>query len=446
MGNEFFRGDFIGRKNTFILLQTLSILLYFSLFHVGEKENLGFFVLQYSLLVSLYGGSFASLPAFVAETFGSRFAGGIHARILSFWSVAVLASAGLAMLRQHQISIGVDPYEAGSTTYDIITALVCIGFISNFFIKPLQYGTSSSNKTIHVSLDTSIKPSAALYQPETTPPRWLSLLALWSLAIIPLAWGVLGTIRQASEFPVTIKIAITLLPMFLGAFVCIGCHYLDQSRFRVRGISGDYFSSVAILFSLLASLLATEIWEKITRADSLLHDEVSALHAAVTLSKALNNKDQRVAQASKDYWASVIESERTLTRTPSDKSDEALDRLYAVAADTGFFNGNDSTNSEFLDAVDTVRSSRLERLDVMSQKMSVGKLISLMLLGLLTQVAIALGLSGKDRALNTSVMLFSVAFALAVAILELLDGSYTLAGTLPASLLSRASDITTAIR
>jgi len=190
---------------------------------------------------------------------------------------------------------------------------------------------------------------------------------------------------------------------------------------------GDYFSSVALLFSLLASLLATEIWDKINRADSLLHDEVSALHSAISISKAIDAKDKRVVKASEDYWTAVVISEQSVP--PKDQSilRDPLDRLYDRAVDKSFFKGNDTANSTFFDAVENIRSSRLERMNVMSQKMGVGKLISLMLLGMLTQVAIGLCHAGKTRALNTTVMLFSVAFALAIGILELLDGSYILA-------------------
>ena len=409
--------DFLGRKNTFTLLLSISVFLYASLFHTGEQGNLGFFVLQYTVLVSLYGGSFGTLPAYVADVFGAKYAGGIHSRLISFWSLAGLGSAGLLFWRHQLIAGGATPFEASGSIYDFITAILLLGLICNLFIK--------STRPDFVNLVEEASDPAV----PNVPVKVRSLIGISVVAGIPLIWAGSRTFHQAAEFEVTVKLVITVLPLLLGAGVCVACHYMDVSRFKVRGIVGDYFSSVALLFSLLASLLATEIWDKINRADSLLHDEVSALHSAISISKAIDAKDKRVVKASEDYWTAVVTSEQSVPPKDPSTFRDPLDRLYDRAVDDRFFKGNDTANSAFFDAVENIRSSRLERMNVMSQKMSVGKLISLMLLGMLTQVAIGLCHAGKPRALNTTVMLFSVAFALAVGILELLDGSYTLATT-----------------
>ena len=73
----------------------------------------------------------------------------------------------------------------------------------------------------------------------------------WWLVSLLLLTGVLWTIYKASGLPLAWEIGVTLVPLGLGAMVCVAFHFLDRSRFTVRGVVGPYFAALALLFGLV---------------------------------------------------------------------------------------------------------------------------------------------------------------------------------------------------
>src|SRR6185436_859005 len=56
------------------------------------------------IIFTMYGGGFATIPAYLADLFGTRFVGGIHGRLLTAWSVAgVLGPWTLTWFRERSI-------------------------------------------------------------------------------------------------------------------------------------------------------------------------------------------------------------------------------------------------------------------------------------------------------------------------------------------------------
>ncbi len=87
--------DYIGRKNTYHIFFVLGIALYLSIpytaHQVGVSPTVSWLVLFYAatmIIFTMYGGGFATIPAYLADLFGTRFVGGIHGRLLTAWSVA----------------------------------------------------------------------------------------------------------------------------------------------------------------------------------------------------------------------------------------------------------------------------------------------------------------------------------------------------------------------
>ena len=103
--------DYLGRKTTYTLFFLLGIALYLLIpvTALGVSQNPGLFwlVLFYAavmLIFTLYGGGFATIPAYLADLFGTRFVGGIHGRLLTAWSVAgVLGPWCITWLRARSI-------------------------------------------------------------------------------------------------------------------------------------------------------------------------------------------------------------------------------------------------------------------------------------------------------------------------------------------------------
>ena len=83
--------DLIGRKNTYFVFFALGAVLYFLVPQFAAPGNLALFVLAYGVILSMYGGGFATVPAYLADMFGTAFVGGIHGRLLTAWAAAGVA-------------------------------------------------------------------------------------------------------------------------------------------------------------------------------------------------------------------------------------------------------------------------------------------------------------------------------------------------------------------
>ena len=142
MAGRFFwasTSDYLGRKNTFFVFFVLGGLLYATIPTMGMHGNLVAFVLMYALIMSMYGGGFATIPAYLADIFGTLFVGGIHGRLLTAWALAgVLGPVLVNYIREYQIDQGVPKAEAYNITMYILANLLVVGFISNLLIQPVH--------------------------------------------------------------------------------------------------------------------------------------------------------------------------------------------------------------------------------------------------------------------------------------------------------------------
>jgi MFS family permease len=131
--------DYIGRRNTYMVFFTLGILLYSTVPSTGRLGSIPLFVAAFAVILSMYGGGFATIPAYLRDIFGTMHVGAIHGRLLTAWSVAgVLGPQLVNNLRQYQIDHGVPKAQAYSITMYIMCALLLIGFICNFCIRAVS--------------------------------------------------------------------------------------------------------------------------------------------------------------------------------------------------------------------------------------------------------------------------------------------------------------------
>jgi len=142
MGGRFFwssASDFLGRKNTYFIFFMVGAALYATIPSMGMAGNMALFVLLYALIMSMYGGGFSTIPAYLADIFGTRFVGGIHGRLLTAWSTAgVLGPVLVNYIREYQIGQGVAKAEAYNVTMYIMAGLLVVGFIANLAIRPVH--------------------------------------------------------------------------------------------------------------------------------------------------------------------------------------------------------------------------------------------------------------------------------------------------------------------
>ncbi len=131
--------DYLGRKTTYYVFFALGIFLYAMVPGTGHMGSVALFVLCYLIIISMYGGGFATIPAYIADVFGTKFVGGIHGRILTAWSAAgVFGPVLVNYIRQYQIDHGVAKADAYTVTMYIMAALLVVGFLCNLFIRPVH--------------------------------------------------------------------------------------------------------------------------------------------------------------------------------------------------------------------------------------------------------------------------------------------------------------------
>jgi MFS family permease len=130
--------DYIGRKATYATFFLLGAVLYASVPATGRAGSVALFVLGYVVIMSMYGGGFATIPAYLRDLFGVVQVGAIHGRLLTAWSTAgVLGPALVNYIREYQIAHGVAKADAYTVTMYIMAGLLVIGLIANLMVKPV---------------------------------------------------------------------------------------------------------------------------------------------------------------------------------------------------------------------------------------------------------------------------------------------------------------------
>jgi len=131
--------DKMGRKNTYYTFFILGIVLYCLLPTWGHLGLPLLFVLSICIILTMYGGGFATVPAYLADIFGTQMVGAIHGRLITAWSVAgVVGPMIIASLRQFELDHGVAHNLVYDLTLYIMAGLLFVGLVCNFFIKPVN--------------------------------------------------------------------------------------------------------------------------------------------------------------------------------------------------------------------------------------------------------------------------------------------------------------------
>jgi len=142
MAGRFFwatASDYIGRRNTYMVFFLLGILLYSTIPTIGQLGSIPLFVAAFCVILSMYGGGFAAIPAYLRDIFGNHQVAAIHGRLLTAWSVAgVLGPLLVNHIRQYQIDHGVPRAQAHSFTMYIMCGLLLIGFLCNYAMRPVD--------------------------------------------------------------------------------------------------------------------------------------------------------------------------------------------------------------------------------------------------------------------------------------------------------------------
>ena len=204
IGGRFFwasLSDYIGRKNTYYTFFILGIVLYASAPWFASIGSKAMFVLAFGIILSMYGGGFATVPAYLADMFGTQFVGAIHGRLLTAWSTAgIIGPVVVNYIREFQLAAGVPRDHLYNTTMYILCGMLVVGIICNYLIKPVD-------PKWHMNADEVAKLQAANASGAAgTAGGSFGIgkggfdgpaLLFWAFVGIPLAWGVWITLKNA---------------------------------------------------------------------------------------------------------------------------------------------------------------------------------------------------------------------------------------------------------
>jgi MFS family permease len=144
MGGRFFWAsvsDFIGRKNTYFIFFSLGAVLYFLLpwTEANHWNSLPLFVAITCVLLTMYGGGFATIPAYLKDLFGGYHVSAIHGRLLTAWSVAGIVGPLIVNgILDHYIANHWPRQDAYKVILHIMTGLLVVGFVANLLVRAVN--------------------------------------------------------------------------------------------------------------------------------------------------------------------------------------------------------------------------------------------------------------------------------------------------------------------
>jgi MFS family permease len=204
IGGRFFwasLSDYIGRKNTYYCFFLLGIALYALAPTFAAIGSKGLFVLAFGIILSMYGGGFATVPAYLADMFGTQFVGAIHGRLLTAWSTAgIIGPVVVNYIREFQLAAGVSRDHLYDITMYILCAMLIGGLICNYLIKPVDPKWHMSADEVAKLQAVSAKSDSAVQHGSFGIGKGgldARAALFWAFVGIPLAWGVWKTLESA---------------------------------------------------------------------------------------------------------------------------------------------------------------------------------------------------------------------------------------------------------
>jgi MFS family permease len=196
--------DYFGRKNTYYAFFVLGLALYASIPSFAHKGHLAFFVAAFCVILSMYGGSFSTIPAYIADLFGTQNVGAIHGCILTAWATAgVIGTSLVSYIREYQIAHGVAKAQAYDVTMYVLAGLIVAGLICNALVRPINAKyfmndaeLAAERKLAHERDAASVIGGAA-HGGSAVASNPALVASAWAAVGIPLALGIWITLQKA---------------------------------------------------------------------------------------------------------------------------------------------------------------------------------------------------------------------------------------------------------
>jgi MFS family permease len=196
--------DHIGRKATYVVFFVLGFILYASIPTLAHAGNLPLFAASFCIILSMYGGGFSTIPAYLADMFGTQMVGAIHGRLLTAWSTAgILGPVLVNYIREYQIAQGVPKAQAYDITMYVLAGLLVLGLICNLMIRPVAAKYLMSEQELAKERQLAQEREVANATAGTVASSGggsnpaISILA-WMVVLIPISWGAWVTIQKTA--------------------------------------------------------------------------------------------------------------------------------------------------------------------------------------------------------------------------------------------------------
>ncbi|HEX7644479.1 MAG TPA: OFA family MFS transporter [Burkholderiaceae bacterium] len=187
--------DVIGRKTTYTVFFVLGTILYASAPSLAHAGNKALFIAAICIILTMYGGGFSTVPAYLADMFGTQMVGAIHGRLLTAWSAAgIFGPLLINYIRDYQLGQGVPKAQAYDMTMYILAGLLVLGFICNLLVTPVADKHFMSDEELAKEQRLAHEREAAANAAVATTGTGgksseLTLVLAWLAVLIPIAWG-----------------------------------------------------------------------------------------------------------------------------------------------------------------------------------------------------------------------------------------------------------------
>ena len=192
--------DKLGRKRTYYIFFILGALMYCAASYVAGFKSLALFVGCFAVIASMYGGGFATIPAYLADMFGTQFVGAIHGRLLTAWSTAgILGPVVVNYMHDTRLEKGVPFDQVYAPIFVVLAGLMVVGFIANMLVKPVadKYFMSDVelDEVRKVGHEKTIQANVASNTGDMQNTLLVKLA--WLAVLIPISYGIWSTVQKA---------------------------------------------------------------------------------------------------------------------------------------------------------------------------------------------------------------------------------------------------------
>jgi MFS family permease len=193
--------DYLGRKLTYVIFFTLGAGLYVLSSFAADWKSLALFVGAFCIIASMYGGGFATIPAYLADMFGTQFVGAIHGRLLTAWSTAgILGPVVVNYLHDTRLAEGIAPDQIYGPIFYILAGMLIVGWIANVLVRPVNPKWHMTDAEVAAE-QAKLKSAAAKVETGSFGIGMGGLdfkaALFWLLVGVPLAWGIWNTLEKA---------------------------------------------------------------------------------------------------------------------------------------------------------------------------------------------------------------------------------------------------------